>query len=226
MDKVLLVEDDPRLREALSGDLTQAGYQVSQAHDRVEALELARAEAFRLIVVDVTSPELDGISLCRALRSRYDRSTSIMIITERNGEWARIIEQEDGADDYVIKPFSQDEFLARVRLALRRASTTRLAAQVESGNLSLDLRDRRVRLNGQPLKLSHKEFGLLAVLMQNRGAVLSRDHLMQHVWGCDHVSTDRTVDVHVRWLREKIEAYPSDPQRIVTVRGVGYCFEG
>jgi two-component system OmpR family response regulator len=221
--RILLVEDEKTLRETLAYNLTQAGYQVVQSSNGMDALELARAEMFQLIVLDIMLPELDGLSFCRILRR--EQSTPIIFVTARSSELDRIIGLEGGADDYIVKPFSLDEFMARVRVVLRRTSAARLIEQVESGNLTLDLRSRRVRLNGQSLKLSQKEFDLLAVLMQNRGAVLTRDLLVQQVWGYDHSGNDRTVDVHVRWLREKIEADPSAPQRIVTVRGVGYRFE-
>jgi DNA-binding response OmpR family regulator len=221
---ILLVEDEKTLRETLAYNLTQAGYQVSQSSNGIDALELARAETFQLIVLDILLPELDGLSLCRILRR--EQFMPIIFVTARGSELDRIIGLETGADDYIVKPFSLDEFMARVRVVLRRASAIRLIEQVESGDLALDLRGRRASLGGQPLKLSQKEFDLLSILMQNRGAVLTRDLLVQQVWGLDHSGNDRTVDVHVRWLREKIERAPSNPQRIVTVRGVGYRFEG
>jgi DNA-binding response OmpR family regulator len=222
--RILLVEDEKTLRETLAYNLTQAGYQVAQSGNGIDALDLVRAETFQLIVLDIMLPELDGLSFCRILRR--EQSTPIIFVTARGAELDRIIGLESGADDYIVKPFSLDEFMARVRVVLRRTSAARLIEQVESDNLVLDLRGRRVRLNGQLIKLSHKEFELLSTLMQNRGAVLTRDLLVQQVWGLDHPDNDRTVDVHVRWLREKIEADPSNPQRIVTVRGVGYRFEG
>jgi DNA-binding response OmpR family regulator len=221
---ILLVEDEKTLRETLAYNLTQAGYQVSQSSNGIDALELARAETFQLIVLDILLPELDGLSLCRILRR--EQFMPIIFVTARGSELDCIIGLETGADDYIVKPFSLDEFMARVRVVLRRASAIRLIEQVESGDLALDLRGRRASLGGQPLKLSQKEFDLLSILMQNRGAVLTRDLLVQQVWGLDHSGNDRTVDVHVRWLREKIERAPSNPQRIVTVRGVGYRFEG
>jgi DNA-binding response OmpR family regulator len=222
--RILLVEDEKTLRETLAYNLSQASYQVVQSSNGIDALDLVRAATFQLIVLDIMLPELDGLSFCRILRR--EQSTPIIFVTARGSELDRIIGLESGADDYIVKPFSLDEFMARVRVVLRRTSATRLIEQVESGNLTLDLRGRRVSLNGQLIKLSHKEFELLSTLMQNRGAVLTRDLLVQQVWGYDHSGNDRTVDVHVRWLREKIEADPSAPQRIVTVRGMGYRFEG
>jgi DNA-binding response OmpR family regulator len=139
----------------------------------------------------------------------------------------RIIGLEIGADDYMVKPFSLGEFLARVRAILRRAPSARTVIdRLESGDLALDLIARRATRNDEELRMTHKEFDLLATLMRNQGAVLSRDLLLERVWGYDYAGQTKTVDVHVRWLREKIESDPSHPQRIVTVRGVGYRFEG
>ena len=225
MTRVLVVEDEATLRDTLAYHLAQEGYEVSKSGDGAEALELARADKFDLIVLDIMLPSLDGLSFCRILRK--EQTTPIIMLTARGGEVDRIIGLESGADDYIVKPFSLGEFLARVRAILRRAPATALRSdRLESGDLSLDLAARRVSLAGREVKLSHKEFDLLAALVRNKGAVLSRDLLLEQVWGLDHIGDDRTVDVHVRWLREKIEANPSEPQRIVTVRGVGYRFEG
>jgi len=223
--KLLIVEDETTLRETLAYNLTQEGYQVTQTGDGAEALELARADKFDLIVLDIMLPGLDGLSFCRILRK--EQATPIIMLTARGGEVDRIVGLESGADDYIVKPFSLGEFLARVRAVLRRTPSATLRTDwLESGDLALDLTGRRVSVGGREIKLSHKEFDLFAALVRNKGAVLSRDLLLEQVWGYDHVGDDRTVDVHVRWLREKIEADPSDPQRIVTVRGVGYRFEG
>ena len=223
--KLLIIEDEVTLRETLAYNLTQEGYQVTQSGDGAEALELARADKFDLIVLDIMLPGLDGLSFCRILRK--EQTTPIIMLTARGGEVDRIVGLESGADDYIIKPFSLGEFLARVRAVLRRTPSVSLQTdRIESGDLTLDLTARRVSVGEREIKLSHKEFDLLSALVRNRGAVLSRDLLLEQVWGYDHIGDDRTVDVHVRWLREKIEADPSDPQRIVTVRGVGYRFEG
>lgn len=225
MTKLLVVEDEITLRDALAYNLTKEGYEVTQSSDGAEALEQARKEKFDLIVLDVMLPGLDGLSFCRILRK--EQATPIIMLTARGGEVDRIVGLESGADDYIVKPFSLGELLARVRAVLRRAPSTALRSdRLESGDLSLDLAARRVSLAGREVKLSHKEFDLLAALVRNKGAVLSRDLLVEQVWGYDHIGDDRTVDVHVRWLREKIEPNPSEPQRIVTVRGVGYRFEG
>ena len=220
--RLLIVEDDETLRETLSYNLAREGYEVASSGDGGEALDMARESAYDLIVLDVMLPTLDGLSICRILRK--EQRTPIILLTARSGEVDRIMGLETGADDYVVKPFSLGEFLARVRAVLRRAApevTTRL----ESGDLSLDLIGRRAYRSEEELRLSHKEFDLLAALMQNVGTALSRDRLLQQVWGYDYAGDTRTVDVHIRWLREKIEVDPAQPQRIITVRGVGYRFE-
>jgi DNA-binding response OmpR family regulator len=223
--RTLIVEDEITLRETLAYNLASEGYEVAQSGDGAEALSLARAEKFDLIVLDIMLPGLDGLSFCRILRK--EQTTPIIMLTARGGEVDRIVGLESGADDYIVKPFSLGEFLARVRAVLRRAPTAAASTdRLESGDLALDLTARRAYVGERELKLGHKEFDLLATLMRNKGAVLSRGLLLEQVWGYDYVGDDRTVDVHMRWLREKIEPDPSEPQRIVTVRGVGYRFEG
>jgi len=191
-------------------------------------LATARERLFDLIVLDVMLPGLDGLSVCRLIRK--DSNVPILILTARGTEVDKIVGLKSGADDYIVKPFGLGEFLARVRAALRRASTTStlpsVRGRLEAGDLSLDLISRKVYRAGNELRLTHKEFDLLAELVRNVGAVLSRDLLLQKVWGYEYVGDSRTVDVHVRWLREKIEDDPSQPTRITTVRGVGYRFEG
>jgi len=222
--RILIVEDETTLRETLAYNLVKEGYEVAKSGDGAEALELARADKFDLIVLDIMLPSLDGLSFCRIIRK--EQATPIIMLTARGSEVDRITGLETGADDYIVKPFSLGEFLARVRAVLRRSPVTELRAdQLESGDLTVALSARRVHVSGREIKLSHKEFDLLAALVRNKGIVLSRDLLLEQVWGHDFIGDDRTVDVHVRWLREKIEADPSQPQRIVTVRGVGYCFE-
>jgi len=223
--RILIVEDETTLRETLAYNLDSEGYQVTQSGDGAEALDLARADKFDLIVLDIMLPNLDGLSICRILRK--EQATPIIMLTARGGEVDRILGLESGADDYIVKPFSLGEFLARVRAVLRRAPAAAVHTdRLESGDLKLDLTTRRVYVGERELKLGHKEFDLLAMLVRNKGAVLSRGLLLEQVWGYDYVGDDRTIDVHVRWLREKIEVQPSEPERIVTVRGVGYRFEG
>lgn len=222
--RILLVEDDAALREALAYNLEKSGYHVFTAADGVKALEAAKDAEPDLVLLDLMLPELDGLSVCRALREQYN--IPIIMLTARTGEVDKIVGLDAGADDYVTKPFSLGELLARVRAALRRAPSTTVGDKLSSGNLSLDLISRRATLGGVELLLSPKEFSLLAELVRNKGAVLSRDLLLTRVWGFDYYGDARTVDVHIRWLREKIEADPSNPERIQTVRGIGYRFEG
>ena len=221
--RLLVVEDEQTLRETLMYNLKHEGYEVAATGDGGEALELAHEQPFDLIVLDVMLPTLDGLSIVRILRK--DQRTPIILLTARSGEVDRIMGLETGADDYIVKPFSLGEFLARVRAVLRRAApdaTTRL----EADDLSLDLIGRKVYRGATELRLSHKEFDLLAALIRNAGTALSRERLLQQVWGYDYPGDTRTVDVHIRWLREKIEEDPAEPKRIVTVRGIGYRFEG
>ncbi|MGQ9849452.1 MAG: winged helix-turn-helix domain-containing protein [Aggregatilineaceae bacterium] len=225
MKKILLVEDDDTLRKTLAYNLSQEGYKVLQTGDGAEALTLAREHSPDLIVLDVMLPSLDGLSVCRIIRKESE--VPIVMLTARGSEVDRIVGLEIGADDYIVKPFSLGEFLARVRAILRRSPSSRgVVDKLESGDLTLDLIARRATRNNQELRLTHKEFDLLATLMRNQGAVLSRDLLLDRVWSYDYGGQTKTVDVHVRWLREKIEDDPSHPRRIVTVRGVGYRFEG
>jgi DNA-binding response OmpR family regulator len=225
MKTVLLVEDDDTLRKTLAYNLDKEDYKVIQTGDGAEALVLAREKSPDLIVLDVMLPSLDGLSVCRIIRN--ESNVPIIMLTARSSEVDRIVGLEIGADDYIVKPFSLGEFLARVRVIFRRTPAAHgVVDKLESGDLLIDLIARRVTRAGEELRMTHKEFDLLATLMRNQGAVLSRDLLLERVWGYDYAGQTKTVDVHVRWLREKIENDPSEPQRIVTVRGVGYRFEG
>ncbi len=222
--KILIIEDDETLLQTLADNLEQEGYGATTAAGGYAGLEMARANRPDLIVLDVMLPELDGLSVCRILRREMD--VPIIMLTARSSEVDKIIGLESGADDYITKPFSLGEFLARVRAALRRKPRAQSSEQLQSGNLSLNLIGRKAYKDQQELNLSHKEFDLLAELMRNEGMVLSRDLLLAKVWGYDYMGESRTVDVHIRWLRGKIEENPSKPKRITTVRSIGYRFEG
>jgi len=223
-EKILVVEDEETLREMLAFNLRNAGYQVITAGDGAVALDMARAERPDLVILDLMLPELDGLTVCRSLRHSSD--LSILILTARTGEMDKIIGLESGADDYLTKPFSLGELLARLRALLRRTGPRAAGDEIRADDLTLNLISHRAILRGQELALSPKEFNLLAELMRHRGAVLSRDLLLTRVWGYDFYGDSRTVDVHVRWLREKVEVDANSPTRIVTVRGIGYRFEG
>jgi DNA-binding response OmpR family regulator len=228
MAKVLIIEDEETLANNLADKLRGEGFTVTTAFDGEDGLEKVRDEHPDLIVLDIMLPRLDGLSLCRMVRR--DAATShipIIMLTARGTEVDKIVGLESGADDYVVKPFALGEFLARVRAVMRRAPgvPTNIDEMV-SNDLRLSLTGRRLYKDGAETKLSNKEFDLLAELMRNRGVVLSRDLILTKVWGYDYFVDKRTVDVHIRWLREKIEDEASNPKRIVTVRGVGYRFEG
>ena len=223
-DKILLVDDEATLLQTLAYNLRNAGYQVVTAEDGVRALEQADAEKPDLVVLDLMLPELDGLTVCRSLRQTSD--VPILVLTARTGEVDKIVGLESGADDYLTKPFSLGELQARIRALLRRSGPKRMEEELRSGNLVLNTISRRAFLGEAEIVLSPKEFSLMAELMRHQGAVLSRDLLLTRVWGYDFYGDSRTVDVHVRWLREKIEENPSEPVRIVTVRGIGYRFEG
>ncbi len=229
MVKVLIIEDEETLVNNLAEKLKAEGFNVLTATDGEVGLEKIKGDHPDLIVLDIMLPGLDGLSICRMVR--HDTSTAhipIIMLTARGTEVDKIVGLESGADDYVVKPFGLGEFLARVRAVLRRAPgpLTLQQDEIVSNDLRLNLTGRRVFKNGQEVKLSNKEFDLLAELMRNRSAVLSRDLILTKVWGYDYFVDKRTVDVHIRWLREKLEDDPSNPRRIVTVRGVGYRFEG
>jgi DNA-binding response OmpR family regulator len=234
VDKILVVEDEITLQETLAYNLTQQGYEVETAGDGKAALEAARRMRPDLILLDIMLPIMDGIEVCRILRQ--EMNVPILMLTARDDEIDRVIGLEMGADDYVTKPFSMRELMARVKANLRR---TRLdkedvkAAPAEPekeiirfDNLLLDLTRREVLLDDQPLTLKPKEFDLLLYLARHRGQALSRDTILEQVWGWEYSGNSRTVDVHMSWLRDKIEHDPAHPVRIVTVRGAGYRFEG
>ncbi|RME88578.1 MAG: DNA-binding response regulator [Anaerolineae bacterium] len=228
---ILVVEDDPTLQETLTYNLKREGYHVEAVSDGRAALEAARRLQPDIIILDLMLPHLDGFEVTRILRQ--EMNPIIIMLTARTDEIDRVVGLEVGADDYMIKPFSMRELLARVRAHLRRAH--RVSEQKEEplsqekmvfGNLLIDTSRHEVTLNGQPLVLKPKEYALLLFLARHRGRVLSREFILERVWGWDYIGDSRTIDVHIRWLRQKIEENPSNPKRIVTVRGGGYRFEG
>ena len=237
--KLLIVEDEPTLLETLQYNLTRQGYEVVTAADGARALLTARAEKPDLVILDVMLPGLDGFEICRILRQ--EMSLPILMLTARDEEVDKIVGLEVGADDYLTKPFSMRELLARVKAQLRRVrilreefeATGRAPADGEGsgavfrfGALVIDESRREVQRNGEVLALKPKEFDLLAFLARNRGIALGRSLILERVWGWDFDGGSRTVDVHIRWLREKIEDDPAQPTRILTVRGIGYRFDG
>jgi DNA-binding response OmpR family regulator len=222
---VLVVEDEASLASSLSYNLRKNGFNVVQAADGVTGLQAARSGNPDVIVLDLMLPRMDGIEVCRRLRA--DSDVPIIMLTAKTEELDRVVGLEIGADDYLTKPFSMRELMARVRALLRR-SGTRLSPQDAStitvGSLVLDARGRTVQRDGVEVQLKPKEFDLLHFLARNAGQVFTREQLLEHVWGYEFFGGSRTVDVHVRWLREKLEASPGSPQHLMTVRGVGYKF--
>ncbi|MCA9885533.1 MAG: response regulator transcription factor [Anaerolineae bacterium] len=227
--KILIVEDEQNLVNNLAEKLRAEGYSVLTALDGEEGWDKIRNEKPELVILDIMLPGLDGLSLCRMVRNEATtKHIRIIMLTARGAEVDKIIGLESGADDYIVKPFGLGEFLARVRAVMRRPEpeTTLQQDEMISGDLILNMTGRRLFKGEEEIKLSNKEFDLLTELMRNKNAVLSRDLILTKVWGYDYFVDKRTVDVHIRWLREKIEDDPSNPRRIVTVRGVGYRFEG
>lgn len=227
MTKILVVEDETTLLETLAYNLKQEGYKIYTAENGERALDIVRRKLPDLIVLDIMLPKLDGLTVCRIVR-KDERLAHIPIImlTARGTQGDKMVGLDSGADDYITKPFDLGEFLARVRAVLRRSpGQTVTPKALSAGSIQIDLTARRVFVEDQELHLSSKEFELLAELMRNEGAVLSRDLILSRVWGYDYYGDSRTVDVHIRWLRQKIEKDPSNPRHIVTVRGIGYRFE-
>jgi len=234
MPMILVVEDETSLRETLAYNLVRQEYAVEAVADGNAAVEAARRLRPDLVVLDLMLPGLDGFEVCRILRQ--EMNMPILILTARDDEFDRVLGLEIGADDYMTKPFSMREFLSRVKAHLRRERLIRQEVsdtadadskeQLRFGNLLIDLNRREVLFEGQPLALKPQEYELLLFLAQHRGQALSREFLLERVWGWEFVGGTRTVDVHIHWLREKIEVNPTNPQRIITVRGSGYRFEG
>ena len=229
MARLLVAEDDAAILEAVAYNLEREGHEVVRAADGVTALELSRSADPDLIVLDLMLPRMSGLDVCRVVRE--ERPVPIVVLTALATEADTVTGLGLGADDYVTKPFSMRELTARVAAALRRDGLSREAgggpargAVVRGGGLELRADAREVTRGGAPVALSPKEFDLLEYLMRHPGRALSRDLILERVWGYDFEGGERTVDVHVRWLREKLERDPSRPQRLTTVRGVGYKF--
>lgn len=235
VEKILIVEDEISLQETLAYNLKKQGYEVVIAGDGPSALEIVRNLKPDLILLDIMLPGMDGFDVCRKLRSEV--STPVLMLTARDDEIDRVVGLEVGADDYLTKPFSMRELIARVKAMLRRVkiirdeinlmnSGTGQKSFFEFDNIKIDFGRRELRVDGKIVNLKPKEFELLIYLIRHKNQVLSRDQILESVWGWEYIGDSRTVDVHVRWLREKIEESPSNPKRIITARGAGYRFEG
>ena len=224
--KILIVEDDPNILEALKYNLGKEGYAMLTAVDGVQALELARVNKPDLVILDILLPQMSGFEVCRILRK--EMTVPIIMLTARDDEIDKVTGLDLGADDYMTKPFSMRELMARVRAMLRRVEIQTVIPETPRrfGDLEIDILHHVINRAGNTLNLSPKEFDLLVFLTSNKGLVFSRDQLLEKVWGYDYSGDTRTVDVHIRWLREKIEDNSEEPKRLITVRGVGYKFEG
>ena len=223
---ILVVEDDPNILEALKYNLGREGYDTLTAVDGAQAIEAARASKPDLIILDIMLPKMSGFEVCRILRK--EMAVPIIMLTARDDEIDKITGLDLGADDYMTKPFSMRELLARVRAMLRRMEIKTVIPETAAkfGDLEIDIRHHVITRAGIALNLSPKEFDLLVFLAGNKGLVFNRDQLLEKVWGYEYSGDTRTVDVHIRWLREKIENNSEEPKRLITVRGVGYKFEG
>ena len=236
-EKILVVDDEISLQETLAYNLKKQGYEVETTGDGTEALGMARKIKPNLIILDIMLPGLDGFEICRILRK--EMSTPVLMLTARDDEIDRVVGLEVGADDYLAKPFSMRELIARVKALLRRVrlihdeinqnadDDQKLKSEILTfDNLIIDMSRREIKVDDQVVPFKPKEYNLLTFFAQHQGQVLSRELILERVWGWDFIGDSRTVDVHVRWLREKIEQDPANPCRIITVRGAGYRFEG
>jgi DNA-binding response OmpR family regulator len=224
--KILVVDDEPTLVATLKYNLERENFQVRTASDGEQALDLTRSSQPDLIVLDMMLPGVSGLEVCRILRK--ETKAPILMLTAKDSEVDKVVGLELGADDYVTKPFGMQELMARVRALIRRAGT---GSQNEgntatAGDISIDVLRREATRAGEPVHLKPKEFDLLLYFMRHPGRAFTREQLLNDIWGYEFVGDTRTVDVHIRWLRQKIEEVPGEPKRLVTVRGTGYRFEG
>ena len=229
---MLVVEDDSTLLGVIKYNLIKEGYAAITASDGAQAVEFARKERPDIIVLDVMLPKMDGLEVCRMIRR--DMAVPIIMLTAKSEEIDKVVGLEIGADDYMTKPFSMKELMARIKALLRRAemvgqksgySAPADLSVIKAGEFEIDVERHTASHRGAVIELTPKEFDLLVCLMRNRGRVMSRDHLLEKVWGYDFDGDSRTVAVHIRWLRGKIEDDAAQPRHLITVRGVGYKFE-
>ena len=225
--KVLIVEDDKGIREALRYNLIAENYSVKYEEDGISAIDTILSEDFDIILLDIMLPGLDGLEVCK--RIRYENvDTPVIILTAKETEIDKVLGLELGADDYVSKPFSMPELLARIKSNLRRNKLVKDKNRISSKKLfthlgiNIDLDKRQIKINNKDVFFRNKEFDLIYLLMSNPGKVFTREKLVQDIWGFEYLGDTRTVDVHIRWIREKIEENSNNPKKIITVRGVGY----
>jgi two-component system alkaline phosphatase synthesis response regulator PhoP len=226
---IAIIEDESNIVELVKYNLDREGYHTLSACNGKKGLELVRQELPDLVILDLMMPELDGISVCKQLRADpQTKNIPVIILTAKSEEADRVLGLEMGADDYVTKPFSPRELVARVRAVLRRSGAVGEdeVEIIEIGDIKMDLRQHLARVRGEEVELTPKEFDFLKLLLLNPGRAFTREFLLEHLWGYEYFGDTRTVDVHVRRLRQKIETDPADPIYLETVRGVGYRFRG
>ena len=225
-EKILVVDDEEHIAELISYNLSSNGYKVITANNGIDAVKVAIEEKPSLILLDLMIPGKDGYDVCKEVRSNNEiRNTPIIMLTAKSEELDKILGLELGADDYITKPFSVRELLARVKAVLRRFSFVEPESNVlVFGDLTADFDKREILVKDKKLELTLKEFELLEILIRNKGKILTRDTLLDKIWGYEYIGETRTVDVHIRYLRKKIEADDKNPKLIETIRGVGYRF--
>lgn len=225
MTRVLIIEDEESYREATGFMLRKEGFEVSEAPDGAAGVAEFERTGADIVLLDLMMPGMPGTEVCRQLRTRSN--VPIIMVTARDAEIDKVVGLELGADDYVTKPFSHRELVARIRAVLRRGSDQELLPElIEARGVRMDVERHEVTVDGEPIRLALKEFELLELLLRNSGRVMVRGQLIDRVWGADYVGDTKTLDVHVKRLRAKIESDPSNPVLLVTVRGLGYKFEG
>lgn len=225
-EKVLIVDDEEHIVELLQFNLVNAGYKVITANNGLDALKKVKENKPDLLLLDLMLPGMDGLDVCKEIkRDKETSKTSIIMLTAKSEELDKILGLELGADDYITKPFSIRELLARVKAVLRRSSSDEISEEIyEIGRLKVDFERHEVLINNEKVELTLKEFELLEILIKNKGEILRRETLLDKVWGYEYIGETRTVDVHIRYLRKKVEDDDKNPKFIETIRGVGYRF--
>ena len=226
-EKILIVDDEEHIIELLKFNLLNAGYEVLTANNGIDAVKIAKAEKPNLLLLDLMLPGIDGFDVCKEIKRNNEmKNTSIVMLTAKGEELDKILGLELGADDYITKPFSVRELLARVKAVLRRTNSFNEVEDeiYDSQSLKVDFERHEVYVNGEKVDLTLKEFELLQILIKNKGKILKRETLLDKIWGYEYIGETRTVDVHIRYLRKKIEEDDKNPRFIETIRGVGYRF--
>lgn len=225
-EKILIVDDEDHIVELLSYNLNNSGYRVISTNNGIDAVEIAKKEEPKLILLDLMIPGIDGLDVCKALRGdSVTKNIAIIMLTAKSEELDKILGLELGADDYITKPFSIRELLARIKAVLRRGnSKDKIQNNFDLGDICINFERREVIVKGNKIDLTLKEFELLEILVKNQGKILTRETLLDKIWGYEYIGETRTVDVHIRYLRKKIEVDDKNPKFIETIRGVGYRF--